>query len=107
MTFTVAADTRRRSDASRIASLPVRILIGAIQRVVEAGTAPIPWSYLSKGDRVQVQFGPLTGIEGFVLRADGKERLILSVDLLQRSVAVEIDRSHIRPLVQKVASPNV
>jgi hypothetical protein len=30
---------------------------------------------------VQVQFGPLTGIEGFVLRADGKERLILSVDL--------------------------
>lgn len=74
--------------------------IAAIQRVVAAGSGPIPWPYLCNGDRVRVQFGPLAGIEGFVLRADGKERLILSLDLLQRSVAVEIDRSHIRPLVQ-------
>jgi len=76
--------------------------ITAIQRAVEFGSSPTPWPYLSKGDRVRVQFGSLTGIEGIVLRADGKERLILSIDLLQRSVSVEIDRDHIRPLVYKV-----
>jgi transcription antitermination factor NusG len=72
--------------------------ISAIRRMVEANSGAIPWPYLHVGDRVRVQFGPFTGIEGFVRRADGKDRLILSLHLLQRSVAVEIDRSHVRPV---------
>ena len=76
--------------------------VAAIQRVVEAGSSPTPWPYLREGEAVRIQFGPFTGLEGFVLRADGKERLIISVHLLQRSIAVEIDRTHIRPLVYKV-----
>ena len=72
--------------------------IAAIQRVVDAGSSPVPWPYLREGESVRIQFGPFTGLEGFVLRADGKERLVLSVHLLQRSIAVEIDRTHIRPV---------
>lgn len=81
--------------------------IAAIQRLVEASSSLTPWPYLREGERVRVQFGPLVGIEGFVLSAGGKERLVLSVDLLQRSVAVEIDRSHVRPLLHNVAAPGV
>lgn len=72
--------------------------VAAIQQVVDAGASLTPWPYLRESERVRIQFGPFTGLEGFVLRADGKERLILSVHLLQRSIAVEIDRTHIRPL---------
>jgi transcription antitermination factor NusG len=83
--------------------LPIDELeMAAIQRLAEPGSSPVPWPYLREGDRVRVQWGPLAGIDGFVLRADGKDRLILSLHLLQRSVAVQIDRLHIRPLEGRV-----
>jgi transcription termination/antitermination protein NusG len=73
--------------------------------LAEPGASPIPWPYLREGDRVRVSQGPFTGIEGFVLRSDGKDRLVLSLHLLQRSVAVEIDRIDIRPLTGRVVRP--
>ncbi len=79
--------------------------MAAMQRLAEPGASPIPWPYLREGDRVRVNQGPFTGIEGFVLRADGKDRLVLSLHLLQRSVAVEIDRIDIRPLTSRVVRP--
>lgn len=72
--------------------------IAAIKIALAAGETLVPWPYLRSGDAVVVQFGPLTGVQGLVVRADGKDRLVLSVNLLQRSVAVQIDRAHIRPL---------
>ena len=85
--------------------------ISAIQRAVDAGSSLVPWPYLREGESVRIQFGPFKGLEGFVLRADGKERLVLSVHLLQRSIAVEIDRTHVRPqsyrAVPVVVSPEV
>jgi transcription antitermination factor NusG len=71
--------------------------VAAIRRAVEASSLT-PWPYLREGETVRIQSGPLTGLEGFVLRAEGKDRLILSVHLLQRSVALEIDRASIRPV---------
>ena len=76
--------------------------MAAIQRLAEPGSSPVPWPYLREGDLVRVHHGPFIGIEGFVLRADGKDRLVLSLHLLQRSVAVEIDRIDIRPLTNRV-----
>lgn len=78
--------------------------IAAIQRVVDSGSSLTPWPYLREGETVRIQFGPFTGLEGYVLRADGKKRLILSVHLLQRSIAVELDRTNVRPLAFKISA---
>lgn len=70
----------------------------AIQRVVGSGASVGPWPFLKVGDRVRVERGAFTGVEGILISERGCDRLILSVEMLQRSVAVEIDRSWIRPL---------
>lgn len=58
-----------------------------------------PWPCLLKaGDRVRIERGPLRGIEGTLLREGSCLRLVLGVELLQRSLAVEIDPEMIGPI---------
>jgi len=74
--------------------LPTPIDIGeieALQAVARAGLAREPWPFLQIGDRVRIEHGSLAGVEGILLQTKGRHRLILSVTLLQRSVAVDID----------------
>jgi transcription antitermination factor NusG len=72
--------------------------VEAIRLVVRSECQAIPWPYLNTGHRARIENGPFAGLEGIVMTFKGSERLVLSVHLLQRSVAVEIDRSWIRPL---------
>lgn len=72
--------------------------IEAIRRVLSAGGKAKPWPYLKVGDKVRVMTGPFTGVEGLLASEKGNERLILSITMLQRSVAVEIDRELIQPV---------
>lgn len=72
--------------------------IAAIRTVVGSRLATVPWPYLKVGSPVRIEFGPLVGLEGLVVSEKSRERLVLSVHLLQRSVAVEIERSWVRPL---------
>lgn len=65
--------------------------IAAIQIVVRSGLSREPWPFLQVGGRARIECGPLYGLEGIVLAFKGRNRLVLSVSLLQRSVAVEID----------------
>ena len=65
--------------------------ISALQAASRADLGRQPWPYLQAGQRVRVEFGPLRGVEGVLLNLKGKHRLILSVTVLQRSVAVEVD----------------
>lgn len=65
--------------------------IDAIQRIVESGVAVIPYPLLQHGDRVRVVEGPLLGVEGmFVKASQQKGCLVVTIDLLGRSVAVEV-----------------
>ena len=49
-------------------------------------------AYMRKGERVMIMEGPLRGLSGFYLRHKGKtDRVVVSVDLLQRSLEVEIE----------------
>lgn len=73
--------------------------IAALQSVAGAGLAAQPWPYLRTGQRVRLIDGPLRGSEGVVAHFKGDARLILSVTLLQRSVAVDIDRAWIHPIL--------
>jgi transcription antitermination factor NusG len=70
--------------------------IAAIQRVGSSGLSTIPWSYLQVGQTARIEAGPLQGMSGIVIRIKSGLRLVLSVQLLQRSIAVEIDRTWIR-----------
>jgi len=72
--------------------------IAAIRTVVDSRLPVIPWPYLKAGHPVRIEFGPLAGLEGQVVLEKSRERLVLSVDLLQRSVSVEIERTWVRPL---------
>ena len=67
--------------------------IDNLRTLVDAKPVLVPWPYLREGQRVRIDHGPLSGVEGFVVRAgQGALRIVVSVDLLQRSVAAEIDR---------------
>jgi transcription antitermination factor NusG len=68
-----------------------------IRRAVTSGSLVQPWPYLKKGHRVRIQCGCLAGVEGVLISVKGSDKLVLSIDILQRSVCVEVDRSWIRP----------
>jgi transcriptional antiterminator NusG len=65
--------------------------IRSIQTLATAGVPHQPWPFLAAGDRVRIESGPLLGLEGILIDVKRSHRLVLSVTLLQRSVAVEID----------------
>jgi transcription antitermination factor NusG len=77
--------------------------IATVQAIVSSGLPSRPIPFVTVGCRVLVECGPLAGIEGIVVRADKKYRLIVSVQLLQRSVEVEVDRDSILPMVQRLS----
>ncbi len=72
--------------------------IEAIRRVVESGLGLAPEPFLEKGRRVRINAGSLEGLEGMIEDVRHKHRLILSVTLLQRSIAVDIDRAWVTVL---------
>ena len=48
-------------------------------------------AYMRKGDRVMIMEGPLKGLVGFYIRPRGKGKVVVSIELLKRSLAIEID----------------
>jgi len=77
--------------------------IQAVHRIIQSGLPSLPWPFLRDGDRIRVRTGSLEGIEGFVVQIKNEYRVVVSVPLLQRSVAVEIDREWIQPLAASTA----
>jgi transcription antitermination factor NusG len=67
--------------------------IESVRRVVEWGNRVEPHPFLRCGDRVRVICGPLQGLEGILVRKKNLCRLVLSVEILERSAAVEVDVS--------------
>jgi len=71
--------------------------IACIQAMQRSGVPVRPWPYLKPGDRVRVERGPLRGLTGTLIREKDTCRLVIGVDLLQRSIAAELDPSMIVP----------
>jgi transcription termination/antitermination protein NusG len=64
----------------------------SIRLVVDSGLPKSPWDGLKKGDRVKVICGPLAGVDGILLSTAQGPKLIVSLSLLSRSVAVQVNR---------------
>jgi len=69
--------------------------IDSLRRCSLRGQSMMPHPFLTVGRRVRVLRGPLADLEGILIRRKGKSRLILSVQLIARSVAVEVDGSDV------------
>jgi transcription antitermination factor NusG len=78
------------SNAGQPAAIPPAE-IDAIRRAVESDSRVEPYPLLKCGDWVRVKYGPLKGIEGILVRKKNLYRLVLSVEMLGKAAAVEID----------------
>ena len=74
--------------------------IATLQTAVASRLAVQPHPFLSVGDHVRLEEGPLRGAEGILVQLKGVDHLVVSVTLLQRSMSVQIDRQWVRPLAK-------
>ena len=72
--------------------------IASLRTVALAGRSVQPWPFLRLGQRIRMQSGPLTGVEGIFLRVEDEDHLIVSVTLLQRAVSVVTERDSVSPV---------
>jgi transcription antitermination factor NusG len=75
--------------------------IDALRTAVRSGTNCEPHPYVSVGQRVRIKEGVLSGLSGFVVYIKNERRLILSVELLMRSVSVELDTIAIEAVIDQ------
>jgi transcriptional antiterminator NusG len=80
--------------------------IDAITRALACSTGAEPWPFLCQGQRARIRSGPLADIEGIVVRTNGHYRLVLSVEALCRSMAIEVEADNVAPLDNLIAAPN-
>ncbi len=69
--------------------------LNAVRRIVESALPVEAHPYFASGDRVRVKGGPLAGLEGILARKKSFSRLVVSIDMLGRSAAVEVDCSNV------------
>jgi transcriptional antiterminator NusG len=79
--------------------LPLRDAEIDALRTLERVKAPVEESpFITTGQIVRIESGPLKGLSGVVSECKNSLRVIISVALLQRSVSVEVNRAHVRPI---------
>ena len=74
--------------------------IEALQVAVGSGIATQPWPYLRTGEFVQINYGHLAGLQGILVNFKGNHRVVLSVTLLQRSLALEVELEWLSPVAE-------
>jgi transcription antitermination factor NusG len=72
--------------------------IAALHRIVGCGQETMPWPYLTAGQRVRLRTGALKDVEGILASAEGRDRVVVNIELLQRSVAVSVERLDLEPI---------
>lgn len=99
----------RRQDRRKVLTAPgILQLVGSKGIPAEIGDVEIehlrnllqsrrayPTNYLAPGNRVRFADGPFVGLEGTIIRYKGQVRLVVSVDMIMRSVLIDVDRSEV------------
>jgi transcription antitermination factor NusG len=98
--FRGGEEARRAALASRLVARLIPVSdpslleeeLRQLRTLQEAGASLIPWESIVEGDAVRVQDGAFRGYSGIVLRETSRLRLLVSITMLSRSVAVEFPR---------------
>lgn len=72
--------------------------IEAIQSFLNGGYEVKPHPYLRAGRRARVKSGPFQGLVGIILRTKNRTRFVLSLELIMRSIAVELEGTELEPI---------
>jgi transcription antitermination factor NusG len=72
--------------------------INKMKEALNKGVLAEPYPYLTVGTRVEIRNGPMQGMTGILLRRQNKWRVVISVDLIMRSMAVEVEASDVVPI---------
>lgn len=100
-----------RAQSARVLAVPnVRFIVGDGRKAVPLPEEEIetlrtglrmrqvdPHPYVKVGARVRIRSGPLAGLEGIVIRKDDQLRVVLSLDLIKRSIAVHVGADELEP----------
>ena len=101
-----------RADRIRVLELPSVVrLVGTVSGPIAIPEAEIeilrkgwsssvqaePYPYLTVGSRVRIRCGPFSGAEGFLIRKKQRCKVVISLEIIMRSVAVEVDASDVEP----------
>ena len=78
--------------------------IESVRALVASGLVLSPWPFLRVGARVRIEAGPLAGVEGILSQVKDAWRVVVNVELLQRSVAAEVERDAVA-MVTPTARP--
>lgn len=71
--------------------------VESLRQALADGVSAEPHPYLTEGRRVRITAGPLVGREGILVRRQGTARVVLSIDLIQRSVLVDVSAESLEP----------
>ena len=71
--------------------------LAAVRAIVGAGLPFCPWPFVRIGQRVRIRGGSLQDMEGILAREKSGYRVVVNVELLNRAVAVEVERDLIEP----------
>lgn len=88
--------------------LPLRLddsEIEGMRSALSAGMIAEPYPYLTAGMKVEISSGPLQGRQGILLRRRKSCRVVLSLDAILRSIAVEVDEASVVPVTKGSSSP--
>ena len=77
--------------------------IESIRTMFTRGDKCRPHAFLKEGDRIRMVRGPLSGIEGTLLRSGAKAQLVVSINIIQRSVAVTVSEHDVEPALSHAA----
>jgi transcription antitermination factor NusG len=72
--------------------------IEALKAGLEGGARAVPHPYLKVGRRVRINAGPFEGLEGVLIRKKNELRFVISLDLIQRSILLDIEASSVEPV---------
>jgi transcription antitermination factor NusG len=78
--------------------------IASVQAAIRSELVSEPCSFLEGGHRVRLQRGPLAGVEGFLIDSTVQRRVVFSLTVLRRSIAVDIDNQWVEPLAIKATA---
>lgn len=78
--------------------------IDRLRGALQSGVTAQPYRYLNVGSKVEISRGPLQGMHGILLRHQGQFRVVLSVEMIMRSMVVEVEASDVVALDRKASS---